>query len=94
MNMSAGCTVKSIAAPKPKAVTINNIEIPRAAIARETQNHPARSPIEAWKAAAQALAIRELLLQEARRLNIAAQPMSDNEGRSETEEECLVRLVV
>ncbi len=94
MNMSAGCTVKSIAAPKPTAVTINDIEIPRAAIARETQNHPARSPIDAWKAAAQALAIRELLLQEARRLNIIAQPMSDNEGRSETEEECLVRLVV
>jgi peptidyl-prolyl cis-trans isomerase C len=52
------------------------------------------SPFEAWKAAARALAIRELLLQEARRLNIAAQPMSDDEGRSEMEEESLVRLVV
>lgn len=94
MSMSSSCTVKAVNAPKPKAVTINNIEIPRAEIARETQNHPAKSPIEAWKAAAQALAVRELLLQEARRLNIAAQPMSDDEGRSETEEESLVRLVV
>jgi peptidyl-prolyl cis-trans isomerase C len=94
MNMSAGCTVKAVNAPKPKAVTINSIEIPRAEIARETQNHPAKSPIEAWKAAARALAIRELLLQEARRLNIAGQPMSDDEGRWETEEESMVRLVV
>lgn len=94
MNMSAGRTVKSIVAPKPKAVTVNSIEIPRAEIARETQNHPAKSPIEAWRAAAQALAIRELLLQEARRLNIVAQPMEDDEGRRETEDESLVRLVV
>jgi peptidyl-prolyl cis-trans isomerase C len=94
MNMSAGCTVKSIVAPKPKAVTVNSIEIPRAEIARETQNHPAKSPIEAWKAAAQALAIRELLLQEAKRLNIVAQPMEDDEGRRETEDESLVRLVI
>lgn len=94
MNMSAGCTVKAIVAPKPKAVTVNSIEIPRAEIARETQNHPAKSPIEAWKAAAQALAIRELLLQEARSLNIAAQPMEDDEGRRETEDESLVRLVI
>jgi peptidyl-prolyl cis-trans isomerase C len=94
MNMSAGCTVKPIVAPKPKAVTVNGTEIPRAEIARETQNHPAKSPIEAWKAAAQALAIRELLLQEARRLNIGAQPMAYDEGRRETEDESLVRLVI
>lgn len=94
MNMSAGCTVKSTIAPKPKAVTVNGIEIPRAEIARETQNHPAKSPIEAWKAAAQALAIRELLLQEAKRLNIVAQPMGDDEGRRETEDESLVRLMI
>ncbi|HLA01419.1 MAG TPA: peptidylprolyl isomerase, partial [Aestuariivirga sp.] len=72
MNMSSSCTVKAVNVPKPKAVTVNSIEIPRGEIARETQNHPAKSPIEAWKAAAQALAIRELLLQEARRLNIVA----------------------
>lgn len=94
MNMSAGCTVRSTSAPKPKAVTVNGTEIPRAEIARETQNHPAKSPIEAWKAAAQALAIRELLLQEARRLNIVAQPMRDDEGRRETEDKSLVRLVI
>ena len=94
MNMSSSCTVKAVNVPKPKAVTVNNTEIPRAEIARETQNHPAKSPFEAWKAAARALAIRELLLQEARRLDIVAQPMSDDEGRRETEEESLVRLVI
>ena len=87
MNMPSSCTVKAVNVPKPKAVTVNNTEISRAEIARETQNHPSRSPIEAWKAAARALAIRELLLQEARRLNIVAQPMADDEGRRETEEE-------
>jgi peptidyl-prolyl cis-trans isomerase C len=94
MNMSSSCTVKAVNIPKPKAVTVNNTEIPRAEIARETQNHPARSPFEAWKAAARALAIRELLLQEARRLDIVAQPMADDEGRRETEEESLVRQVI
>ena len=94
MNMSSSCTVQAVNVPKPKAVTVNNTEIPRAEIARETQNHPAKSPFEAWKAAARALAIRELLLQEARRLDIVAQPMSDDEGRRETEEESLVRLAI
>ena len=44
----------------------------RSAIARETQNHPAAKPIDAWLAAARALVVRELLLQEARRLGIEA----------------------
>jgi peptidyl-prolyl cis-trans isomerase C len=79
---------------RPKDVSVNGVAIPRAAIARETQNHPAAKPIEAWLAAAHALVVRELLLQEARRLGIAAQPLEDGEGRRETDDEALVRALV
>lgn len=89
-----GCTVKPVISAKPRAVSVNGIAISRAAIARETQNHPATKPIEAWQAAARALVIRELLLQEARRLSLAPEPLTDGEGRRETEEEALVRLLV
>ena len=54
--------------PKPVTVSVNGVVMPRDAIARETQHHPADTPILAWQAAARALVIRELLLQEARRL--------------------------
>jgi peptidyl-prolyl cis-trans isomerase C len=38
--------------------------------------------------------VRELLLQEARRINLEAEPLSDEEGRRETDEEALVRSLV
>jgi peptidyl-prolyl cis-trans isomerase C len=80
--------------PLPAVVSVNGIVIPRDAIARETQHHPAEKPIGAWQSAARALVIRELLLQEARRLGIEAAPKSDAAGRRETEEEALLRGVV
>jgi peptidyl-prolyl cis-trans isomerase C len=75
-------------------VTVDGVTIRRDAIARETQNHPAAKPVEAWLAAARALVVRELLLQEARRLAIAADPVCDEEGRRETDEEALVRQLI
>jgi peptidyl-prolyl cis-trans isomerase C len=80
--------------PKPNVVSVNGVVIPRDAIGRETQHHPAEKPIVAWQAAARALVIRELLLQEARRIGILALPKSDASGRQETEEEALVRGLV
>jgi peptidyl-prolyl cis-trans isomerase C len=68
--------------------------ISRAAIAREIQNHPASKPLEAWLAAARALVVRQLLLDEARRLAIAPTPLADTQGRRETDEEALIRTVV
>lgn len=44
--------------------------------------------------AARALVIRELLLQEARHLGIAPAPLEDDEGRRETDDEALVRMVL
>jgi peptidyl-prolyl cis-trans isomerase C len=81
-------------APPPAAVSVNGVVIPRDAIGREVQHHPAPKPIAAWHAAARALVIRELLLQEARRLAIAPEAKSDAEGRRETEEESLVRGLI
>ncbi|PTM42882.1 peptidylprolyl isomerase [Bosea sp. 124] len=91
---SAACAVKPAISAKPKTVSVNGIAIPRAAIAQETQNHPAAKPIEAWQSAARALVVRELLLQEARRLALDPEPATDEEGRRETEEEALVRQLV
>jgi peptidyl-prolyl cis-trans isomerase C len=79
---------------RPNVVSVNGVVIPRDAIAREVQNHPAPKPILAWQAAANALVVRELLLQEARRLNILPAPISDEAGRRETEEEAVIRGLV
>jgi peptidyl-prolyl cis-trans isomerase C len=80
--------------PKPKIVSVNGTVIPREAIAREVQNHPAEKPILAWQAAARALVVRELLLQESRRLDITAEPLRDAEGRSETADEAAMRALI
>lgn len=79
---------------RPSRISVNGVAIARDAIAREAQNHPAEKPIAAWQEAARALVIRELLLQEARRLQIDAEPQSDGEGRRETEDEALIRQLV
>lgn len=75
-------------------ITINGVEIPYSDITREVQHHPAPTPVEAWQAAVHALVVRALLLQEADRLQLAPQPISDAEGSRETEEEALVRQVI
>jgi peptidyl-prolyl cis-trans isomerase C len=81
------------ALPKPSVVSVNGVVVARAAIAREAQHHPAPKPILAWQAAARALVLRELLLQEARRVAVAAEPAVDAQGRRETEDEALIRTL-
>ena len=92
--VSAACGLKKLDLPQPEAITVNGVEIPRDVIAREIQNHPAERPIEAWLAAARALVVRELLLQEARRTGVVGEPMADDSGRRETEDEALIRALV
>lgn len=79
---------------RPQPVSVNGVTISRAAIAREAQNHPASKPMDAWQAAARALAMRELLLQEARRLGLDPAPLEDEDGRRETDEEAVVRGLI
>ena len=89
------CSVKSVLTQNlRKVVSVNGVVIRHDDISREAQNHPATTPIKAWTAAARALAVRELLLQEARRADIDADPCTDGEGRTETAEEAAIRALV
>lgn len=81
-------------AGKPVTVSVNGVAIARDAIVREMQHHPAPKPIAAWQQAARALVIRELLLQRARHIGLTSEPVSDDAGRRETEDEALMRGVV
>lgn len=85
-----------MAPPLQSNVDVNGVTIPAARIATEAQMHPAPpgKPGLAWRAAARALAVRELLLQEAGRLGVDARPNDLGGGRRETEEEALIRAVI
>ena len=80
--------------PSFSEVRVNGVEITPEAIAREIQHHPAPDPETAWRDAARALAIRELLLQEARRLGIEAEPQTDETGRIETDEDAVISALL
>jgi peptidyl-prolyl cis-trans isomerase C len=89
------CSIRSTQGQDHRqTVSVNGAAIAHDAISRETQNHPAPTPIDAWKAAARALAVRELLLQEARRLDLQPSPTNDAEGRHETNEEALIGTLI
>jgi peptidyl-prolyl cis-trans isomerase C len=75
-------------------VRVNGVEIAPEAIAQEIQHHPAPDAETAWIEAARALAVRELLLQEARRSGLTAEALSDEAGRAEVEEDALVRALL
>lgn len=80
--------------PERIPVSVNGVDIPHDAIAREVQHHPASKPVDAWESAARALVVRELLLQEAHRLGIDGAPHSDQDGRHETGDEALLRRLI
>lgn len=77
-------------------VTVNGELIDPARIAAEAQNHPAPQgkPGLAWQAAARALAVRALLLQEAARLGLTPDPQETLPGQLETADEALIRQVL
>jgi peptidyl-prolyl cis-trans isomerase C len=87
------CSMHNAALPKGAEVRVNGARISRDAISREAQFHPSKSPLAAWTEAAQALVVRELLLQEARRLGLEAAPAVDAEGRKETDADALIRAL-
>jgi len=80
-------------APLFPDLVVNGEMVPSAAIAAEAQNHdaPKGKPGIAWRKAANAMAIRTLLLQDARRRGIAVAPVEVGPGRFETTEEALIR---
>ncbi len=91
-----GTRVRMPAPPRPAAsgIAVDGVAIPHAAISAEAQQHPAASPSEAFRQAAEALVVRQLLLAEASRLGLAAAPLPDDRGRLETAEDALVRALL
>ena len=77
-------------------VSVNGHVIAEAAIAAEAQNHraPKGKPGLAWRAAARALVLRHLLLEEAGRQGLAPAPADLGNGKRETDEEALIRMVL
>jgi len=96
--MSGGCGGGDEASRPPAPVCgevrVNGVEIAAEAIAQEIQHHPAPDAQTAWTDAARALAIRELLLQEARRRGIPCRPEADEAGRTESQDDALVRALL
>lgn len=82
--------------PLLRDAVVNGEVIPAAAIAAEAQHHPAPEgkPGLAYRAAARALAVRALLLQEARAMGLSPQPEELAPGKRETDDEALVRAVI
>ncbi len=76
-------------------ITVNGEVIPAATIAAEAQMHeaPKGKPGIAWRAAGRALAVRALLLQEARARGLTPAPVTEGD-RAETEDEALVRQLL
>ncbi|WP_294608940.1 peptidylprolyl isomerase [uncultured Roseovarius sp.] len=74
-------------------LVVNGEHVPHGVVAAETQNQdaPKGKPGIAWRKAANAVAIRTLLLQEARSRRIRSDPQEVGPGRFETEEEALIR---
>lgn len=89
-----GASAQRTPPPSFSQVRVNSVEITPEAIAQEIQHHPASDPETAWKEAARALAIRELLLQEAERLGIEADPEPDEAGRIETDADAVISALL
>lgn len=83
-------------APLFPDLVVNGERVPHAVVAAETQNQPAPGgkPGIAWRKAARAVAIRTLLLQEARGRGMRAEPAEVGPERFETEEEALLRALL
>ncbi len=74
-------------------LVVNGETVPHVVVAAEVKNQdaPKGKPGIAWRKAANAVAVRTLLLQEAQRRGLPAQPMQVGPGQYETEEEALIQ---
>ncbi len=78
----------------PAMLTVNGQPIAPQRIAAEMQHFPGDQFESSWQQAARALIIRELLLQQARRLALDAIPQAEPQGGIETEEDALIRTLI
>ncbi len=86
--------VPAKARPVLDKISVNDKALDEAQILAEAQHHPASTPGEALIAAARALVVRELLLQEADRLNIVEEPKSDETGNVEMPDDARIRALM
>ncbi len=77
-----------------QSIKLNGVELEPDKIAAEAQHHPARTPKSAYQEAARALVIRALLLSEADRQRIVANPEFSGTGKRETEDEARIRQLI
>lgn len=75
-------------------IIVGGREIPAAAIAAEAQHHPAPDAAAAWTAAARALAVRQLLLDEADRLGLEAGDLIDEDGQVLTDDDARIEALL
>ena len=54
----SSCSVRAVLNAPKTPIKVNGVVISRALISREVQNHPAPTPVAAWKSAALALVVR------------------------------------
>lgn len=74
-------------------IKINGVLLPSHVIAAEAQHHPSQTPAAAFQAAARALIVRALLLEEADRAAIAAEPQFVAPGKRELDDEARIRAL-
>lgn len=82
------------AASMRQPVTVNGVAIGWDEIEAEAQHHPAMTARNAVQQATEALVVRSLLLQEGQRLGAVGTPRTDDNRRTETEEEALIRELI
>lgn len=75
-------------------IRLNGVSLPAQMIAAEAQHHPSRSPAMAYQAAARAIIIRTLLLEEAQREAITAEAELVSPGKRELDDEAKIRALV
>jgi len=75
-------------------IWVNDVRISESEVRAEAQHHPAHSESPALEAGAQALVVKQLLLQEAESIGLKAEPVRDQDGNLETVEEAIVRTLI
>jgi peptidyl-prolyl cis-trans isomerase C len=75
-------------------IRLNGVPLPPQMIAAEAQHHPSRTPSMAYQAAARAIVIRTLLLEEAQREGITAEAELVSPGKRELDDEAKIRALV
>ncbi len=76
------------------SIKLNGVTLPPQMIAAEAQHHAAATPADAFAAAARAIIVRTLLLEEANRRGAVSQPELVAPGKRELDDEARIRALM